>query len=109
MRKAPIEPITNKRGHLCPPSAATHPRDRWESLFVYSFIVKFTHLRGKLEGLNSPMECVESPYTFSIFTESSRTRHSFEGALLSNEPHTVMTQILTRFVLNLRPTTRNIK
>ncbi len=34
---------------------------------------------------------------------------SFEDALLSNEPHTVMTQILTRFVLNLRPGTRNIR
>ncbi|KAH9178763.1 hypothetical protein EDB89DRAFT_1928386 [Lactarius sanguifluus] len=88
MRKAPIEPITDKRGHLCPPSAATHPKDRWESLFVYSFIVKFTQMRGKVEGLNSPMD--------------------FEDALLSNEPHTVMTQILTRFVLNLRPSTRNI-
>lgn len=32
----------------------------------------------------------------------------FEEALLSHEPHTVMTQILTRFVLNLRPGTRNI-
>ncbi|KAI9444850.1 hypothetical protein H4582DRAFT_1911687 [Lactarius indigo] len=60
MRKAPIEPITDKRGHVCPPSTATHPKDRWESLFVYSFIIKFTQMRGKVEGLNSPMECVES-------------------------------------------------
>lgn len=55
---------------------------------MYSFIAKFTQLRGKVEGLNSPMD--------------------FEDALLSNEPHTVMTQILTRFVLNLRPGARNI-
>jgi len=32
----------------------------------------------------------------------------FEEALLSHEPHAVMTEILTRFVLNLRPGTRNI-
>jgi len=55
---------------------------------VFSFITKFTQLRGKVEGLNSPMD--------------------FEEALLSHEPHAVMTEILTRFVLNLRPGTRNI-
>ncbi|KAI0257187.1 hypothetical protein BJV78DRAFT_1160801 [Lactifluus subvellereus] len=88
MRKAPNEPPPDKRGHVCPPSAATHPKDRWESLFVYSFITRFTQLRGKVDGLNSPMD--------------------FEEALLSHEPHTVMTQILTRFVLNLKPGTRNV-
>ncbi|KAI0308159.1 hypothetical protein B0F90DRAFT_1680625 [Multifurca ochricompacta] len=87
--KAPnYEPAFDKKGHICPPSNVTHPRDRWESLFVYSFISKFTLLRGKVEGLNSPMD--------------------FEEALLSHEPHAVMTQILTRFVLNLRPGTRNV-
>ncbi|KAI0275019.1 hypothetical protein BC834DRAFT_1037602 [Gloeopeniophorella convolvens] len=64
------------------------PKDRWEALFVYSFITKFTQLRGKVEGFNSPMD--------------------FEEALLSHEPHSVMTEILTRFVLNLKPGTRNI-
>ncbi|KAF8506753.1 hypothetical protein F5888DRAFT_1644995 [Russula emetica] len=88
MRKAHNEPPSDKKGHVCPPSYATHPRDRWESLFVFSFISNFTQLRGKMEGLNSPMD--------------------FEEALLSHEPHTIMTQILTRFVLNLRPGTRNI-
>src|SRR5712671_200517 len=63
MRKAPIEPPPDKKGHVCPPSCATHPRDRWESLFVFSFIAKFTQLRGKVEGLNSPMEYVNRSYT----------------------------------------------
>lgn len=45
-----------KKGHVCPPSNAIHPADRWESLFVYSFICKFTNLRSKVEGLESPME-----------------------------------------------------
>ncbi|GBE77729.1 hypothetical protein SCP_0106110 [Sparassis crispa] len=79
---------SEKRGHICPPSNATHPSDRWESLFVYGFICKFTQLRSKVEGLDSPMD--------------------FEEALLSNEPNPVMTQILSRFVLNLRPQTRNV-
>ncbi|KAI0319786.1 hypothetical protein OF83DRAFT_1281691 [Amylostereum chailletii] len=79
--------IVDKKGHVCPPSNAKHPRDRWESLFVYSFVVKFTSLRGKVEGFNSPMD--------------------FEDALLVKEPHPVMTAILTRFILNLRPNTRN--
>lgn len=47
-----------KKGHVCPPSSATHPRDRWESLFVYAFICKFTNLRSKVDGFNTPMECV---------------------------------------------------
>ena len=55
--KAPAqESTTDKKGHICPPSNATHPRDRWESLFVYGFICRFTQLRAKVEGFNSPME-----------------------------------------------------
>ncbi|KII94095.1 hypothetical protein PLICRDRAFT_695143 [Plicaturopsis crispa FD-325 SS-3] len=78
----------DKKGHLCPPSRATHPSDRWESLFVYGFICKFTRLRGKIEGLETPVD--------------------FENALLSREPNPILTQILGRFVVNLRPQTRNL-
>ncbi|KAK7064079.1 peptidase family M3-domain-containing protein [Favolaschia claudopus] len=78
----------SKKGHVCPPSDATHPSDRWESLFVYSFICKFTNLRAKVEGLETPMD--------------------FEAALLSQEPNTILTQLLARFILNLRPQTRNL-
>ncbi|KAI0936805.1 hypothetical protein AcV5_004853 [Taiwanofungus camphoratus] len=86
--KAVSDPANDKKGHICPPSNATHPSDRWESLFVYSFICKFTQLRGKVEGLDTPMD--------------------FEEALLSPEPNPIMTQVLSRFVLNLRPQTRNL-
>ncbi|KAH9944232.1 uncharacterized protein BXZ73DRAFT_87172 [Epithele typhae] len=79
---------SDKKGHMCPPSDAAHPSDRWESLFVYGFICKFTQLRTKVEGFHSPMD--------------------FEDALLSPEPNLIMTQILSRFVLNLRPGTRNL-
>lgn len=48
--------VQGRKGHICPPSDATHPSDRWESLFVYAFICKFTQLRGKVEGLETPME-----------------------------------------------------
>lgn len=37
------------------------------------------------------------------------TTLSFEEALLSPEPNPIMTQILSRFVLNLRPGTRNLR
>lgn len=77
-----------KKGHICPPSNAKHPSDRWESLFVYSFIFKFTNLRGKVEGLETPMD--------------------FENALLSREPDPVLSRILQQFILNLRPQTRNL-
>ncbi|KAI0082084.1 hypothetical protein K474DRAFT_1741576 [Panus rudis PR-1116 ss-1] len=87
MKTAPAD-TSDKKGHVCPPSNATHPKDRWESLFVYGFICKFTQLRTKVEGLNSPMD--------------------FEDALLSPEANPIMTQILARFVLNLRPLTRNL-
>ena len=109
MRKPPNEPPPDKKGHICPPSCATHPRDRWESLFIFSFITKFTQLRGKVEGLNSPMECVDTPVASSHVSSKTYGSRSFEEALLSHEPDAVMTQILTRFVLNLRPGTRNIR
>ena len=54
----PAETAVDKKGHVCPPSDATHPRDRWETLFVYAFICKFTQMKTKVEGLDSPMECV---------------------------------------------------
>lgn len=47
---------TEKKGHVCPPSDAHRPADTWESLYVYSFICKFTGLRSKVEGLDTPME-----------------------------------------------------
>ncbi|KAK0465606.1 uncharacterized protein EV420DRAFT_1515109 [Desarmillaria tabescens] len=76
------------KDHICPPSNATHPSDRWESLFVYSFICKFTNLRGKVDGLETPMD--------------------LENALLSQEPNPILSQVLSRFILNLRPQTRNL-
>ncbi|KAJ3866105.1 hypothetical protein EV359DRAFT_72021 [Lentinula novae-zelandiae] len=79
---------TAPKGHVCPPSNAKHPSDRWESLFIYSFICKFTNLRGKVEGLETPMD--------------------FENALLLREPNVIVTGVLTRFILNLRPHTRNL-
>ncbi|EKM49276.1 uncharacterized protein PHACADRAFT_214438 [Phanerochaete carnosa HHB-10118-sp] len=87
--KADSADIDNEpKGHICPPSNAKHPKDRWESLFVYGFICRFTALRGKVEGLDSPMD--------------------FETSLMNTDIDPVMTQILSRFVLNLRPQTRNL-
>nr|BDS00034.1 uncharacterized protein UP11 [Mycoleptodonoides aitchisonii] len=94
MKPTAAELAGDKKAHICPPSDATHPSDRWESLFVYGFICRFTQLRGKVEGFDSAMKCV--PFLH------------FEEALLSREPNPIMTQILARFVLNLRPQTRNL-
>ncbi|KAG7452329.1 uncharacterized protein BT62DRAFT_1071479 [Guyanagaster necrorhizus] len=76
------------KDHICPPSNAIHPSDRWESLFVYSFICKFTNLQGKVDGLETPMD--------------------LENALLTQEPNLILSQVLSRFILNLRPQTRNV-
>ncbi|TFK30897.1 hypothetical protein FA15DRAFT_580265 [Coprinopsis marcescibilis] len=79
--------VTDPKAHICPPSNATHPRDRWELLFVYSFVCKFTHLKGK-EGLETPMD--------------------LEEALMTKEPHPILTKLLVQFILNLKPQTRNL-
>ena len=101
---------TEKKGHICPPSNATHPCNRWEGLFVYAFICKFTNLRGKIDGLNSAMECVRSGFvSFAVLTLLLIFLPSFEEALLSTDPNPILTQILARFVLNLRPLTRNLR
>ncbi|KDN41457.1 hypothetical protein RSAG8_07407, partial [Rhizoctonia solani AG-8 WAC10335] len=65
---------------------ADHPSSRWETAYVYAFIVKFTTLRGK-DGLESPVD--------------------LEEALLFPGPTPVLEQVLARFVLNLRPGSRN--
>lgn len=61
MKTSPVNDTASLKGHVCPPSDAKHPSDRWESLFVYGFICRFTQLRGKVDGLDSPMECVRYP------------------------------------------------
>lgn len=58
MKPSTSDSATDKKGHICPPSNAKHPSDRWESLFVYGFICRFTQLRAKVEGFHSPMEYV---------------------------------------------------
>ena len=59
-KPAPHDPpgYTTARPHVCPPSDAKHPKDRWETLFVYTFLCKFTQLRTRVEGFESPMEYV---------------------------------------------------
>jgi hypothetical protein len=57
----------NKRGHVIPNSTATHPRDRWETLFVYAFIKKFTKIHETVPGFCS---CDESVF----FCPSSSNR-----------------------------------
>ncbi|KIY69187.1 hypothetical protein CYLTODRAFT_350049 [Cylindrobasidium torrendii FP15055 ss-10] len=76
------------KAHICPPSNANHPSGRWESLFIYSFICKFTTLKGKVEGLDTPMDLEES--------------------LMTEEANPVLMQILKAFILNLKPQTRNL-
>lgn len=112
MKKATpvVDTSTERKGHVCPPSDATHPRDRWETLFIYSFICKFTQLRSKVEGLESPMEYVPKPFLYTRgLIWSNRFTSSFEEALLAQGPHPIMVQVVTRFILNLRPQTRNIR
>lgn len=97
------------RPHICPPSSATHPSGRWESLFVYSFICKFTSLRGKLEGLESPMECVRVAGLYSRCSWNFCFHlNSLEHSLLTTEANPVLMQVLKTFILNLKPQTRNL-
>lgn len=110
MSPAIVDLATEKKGHICPPSNATYPGNRWECLFAYAFICKFTNLRGKIDGLNSAMEYVRSgSVSFTTPTQLLIFFPSFEEALLSTDPNPILTQILARFVLNLRPLTRNLR
>ncbi|KDQ20327.1 hypothetical protein BOTBODRAFT_27751 [Botryobasidium botryosum FD-172 SS1] len=70
------------------PPVASHPSERWESAFVYAFVCKFAGLKGKVDGLDSPMD--------------------FEEALLSSGAHPVIEAILCKFILTLRPNSRNV-
>ena len=51
-----------KKAHVCPPSTATHPRDRWETAFVYSFVKRFLvndkDNKSHIVGLESVAEYV---------------------------------------------------
>ncbi|KLO20645.1 hypothetical protein SCHPADRAFT_15551 [Schizopora paradoxa] len=77
-----------KKGHTCIAVDAKHPSERWETAFVYLFISKFTNLRQKVEGFENVQE--------------------FEEALLSPTQHPILMAILSRFILNLKPQTRNL-
>ena len=76
---------------------------------MYSFICKFTNLRHRIEGLESPMECVST----IICTDTSGLLlvhlYSLEEALMSKEPNTILSQILAAFMINLKPQTRNLR
>ena len=110
MSPANMDFATEKKGHICPPSKASHPCNRWECLFVYAFICKFTNLRGRTDGLNSPMEYACPRFApFTALTHLPVLFPSFEEALLSTDPNPILTQVLARFVLNLRPLTRNLR
>ena len=101
----------DKRPHVCPPSNAVHPSDRWESLFIYSFICKFTNLRQKIEGLESPMEWANLPVFLARFWPETTgiLFSSLENALLSKEPNSILSQLLVQFIVNLKPQTRNLR
>lgn len=99
-----------KGSHICPPSKAKHPSDRWESLFVYSFICKFTNLRHKIEGLETPMECVVNVlFCTCVLLSMLYVCSSLEEALMAKEPNNLLSQLLAAFIVNLKPQTRNLR
>lgn len=104
-------------GHICPPSSATHPRDRWDMFYVYMFITRFTGLKDDIPGFLTVEECVFGCPVFvaccaEYLSFSQHDRHSsLEDALL-DEPgriNPLVEQVLLRFILNLRPNTRNTR
>ncbi|KAH7107054.1 hypothetical protein BKA62DRAFT_685899 [Auriculariales sp. MPI-PUGE-AT-0066] len=75
-----------KKPHVCPPSTAATPRDRWETAFVYAFVKRF------IENERDPKS-----YIFGLETPGD-----LEEALLSSQPEPALEQILMRFVKNLK-------
>lgn len=110
-------PLKRRRGmgHVCPPSNATHPKDRWDMYYVYMFIQRFTTLKDEIPGFL----CIEEYATrhssrvfhFWVRHFVADKQHSLENALLE-EPGKVnylLEQVVLRFILNLRPNTRNTR
>jgi hypothetical protein len=54
---------------------------------VFSFITKFTQLRGKVEGLNSPMECVGLLYILLCLLNVVHTPQFRGSAALARAPY----------------------
>jgi hypothetical protein len=98
----------NKRGHVVPRSTATHPRDRWETLFVYAFIKKFTKLHETVPGFYSCDElvffCASSPVSLIVFAASRMAFLAQPG-----EPDLILEHVIRVFIKNLRPQTRNLR
>ncbi|EJD03578.1 uncharacterized protein FOMMEDRAFT_105676 [Fomitiporia mediterranea MF3/22] len=86
--KTGVNKLSDRKPHVCPSSKAKHPSQRWETAFVYTFILKFTNLRTKIESFEGQPD--------------------LEEALLSPTQHPILVQTLSRFVLNLKPQTRNL-
>jgi len=84
----PATSSAKKKGHICPPSDAADPADRWETMFVYAFICKFTNLRAKTEGFETAMD--------------------LETALKAPGPDPILCKVLQHFILNMRPQTRTL-
>ncbi|KAH8835490.1 hypothetical protein DL96DRAFT_1455720 [Flagelloscypha sp. PMI_526] len=77
------------KNHRLPKPSAAHPSDRWESLFISSFIQKFhPNLRAKIDNWESCMD--------------------LENALVSSDGDDILQQILVAFITKLKPTTRNL-
>ncbi|KAG8824781.1 hypothetical protein FRC19_001075 [Serendipita sp. 401] len=77
------------KGHLLAPQDVDHPRDRWDMYYVYMFIRKFTTLK---EDIPSFIDVTD-----------------LENAILddSGKVNILLEQVILRFILNLRPNTRN--
>lgn len=76
---------------------------------MYGFICRFTQLKSKVEGLDSPMEYVRCWSYSPRDLLTILCICSFEEALMNKDVDPVMNQILSRFVLNLRPQARNLR
>lgn len=72
-------------------------------LQIHSIARKSRRIRNTNGVSTLHLLCVLLPIDCTIIDAS------FEAALLLPEPNTIMTQILSRFVLNLRPQTRNLR
>jgi len=78
----------NKRGHVVPKSTATHPRDRWETLFVYAFIKKFTKLYETVPGFHSCDELVLFPAALPMTLIELQSRKWPSSTTRRNRPDT---------------------
>ena len=98
------DPTGREKG-TCVPTVQCKASLRPLGIFVRVFLHLQVHeLEGESRGIGDAHGVRIVLLVLYALTDMLELLYSFENALLDKEPNTILTGILTRFILNLRPT-----